>query len=157
MTDVDQFEGQAKYVRRYLTKEQRVSEWVRGQTGQLRLRVGRKPHHITKSLPARTSSDSSTKDAEFAISTTIARQQHTRYLDSESQIISPTLALISSALLVCVILPSLLTVSAFVVLLTYASSLEARQRRVRFVLTILPLIQYFFYILTVGLKKRKRH
>lgn len=140
MTDVDQFECQAKYVRGYLTREQRVSDWVRGQTGQSRL--GRKPRHtITKSLPAR-SSDTSTEDPEFAISTTIARQQQTRYLDSESQIISPTVALISSALLVCVILPSLLTVSAFVVLLTYASSLEVRHR-VR--LTILLLIQSFFF------------
>ena len=120
MTDVDQFECQAKYVRGYLTTEQRVSDWVRGQS--------RKPHRITTKslLPARTGSSdgSSTEDAEFAISTTIAHQKQTRLLDSESQIISPTVALISSALLVCVILPSLLTVSVFVVLLTYASSLE---------------------------------
>ena len=145
MTDVDQFEFQAKYVR-YLATQQRVSDWVRGSGSQKsRTRLERKPsgpRHITKSLPAR-SSDSSTKDAEFTILTTVERQQQTQLLTSESQIIPPTVALISSALLVCVILPSLLTVSAFVVLLTYAGSLQVHVR-----LATLPLfnIQVIFFI-----------
>jgi hypothetical protein len=127
MTDVDQFEFETKYAR-YLSTQQRVSEWVRGSGSQSRSRIGRKPsgpRHITKSLAAPSHSyDSSIKDAEFAISTTVVRHQQTRLLDSESRIISPTVALISSALLICAILPSLLTLSAFAVLLTYAGSLE---------------------------------
>jgi len=129
MTDVDQFEFQAKYLR-YLATQQRVSDWVKGPGSQKsQSRLGRKPsgpRHITKS-PAH-SSDSSTKDAEFTILTTVGRQQQTQFLTSESQIISPTVALISSALLICAILPSLLTVSVFVVLLTYAGSLQVHVR-----------------------------
>lgn len=129
MTDVDQFEFQTKYVR-YLSTQQRVSDWVRGPGSQnrSRTRIGRKPsgpRHITKSSPAPSPSfGSSTKETELAVSTTVACQQQTALLDSESQIISPTVALISSALLICIILPSLFTVSAFVVLLTYAGSPE---------------------------------
>jgi hypothetical protein len=130
MTDVDQFEFQAKYLR-YLATQQRVSDWVRGPGSQKsQTRLGRKPtgpRHITKSLPA-CSSDSSTKDAEFAIITTVGHQQQAQLLTSQSQIISPSVALISSALFVCAILPSLLTVSIFVVLLTYAGSLQVHVR-----------------------------
>jgi len=123
MTDIDQFEFQTKYVR-YVSTQQRVSDWVRGPGSQNRSRIGRKPsgpRHITKSSPAPTHSSD---DAEFVVSTTVARQQQTQLIDSESQMISPTIALISSALLICVILPSLLTVSAFAVLLTYAGSFQ---------------------------------
>ena len=126
MTDVDQFEFQAKYLR-YLATQQRVSDWVKGPGSQKsRSRLGRKPsgpRHITKSSPAYSSDSFTSKDAEFNILTTVGRQQQTQLLaSSQSHIISPTLALISSALFVCAILPSLLTVSIFVVLLTYAGS-----------------------------------
>ena len=131
MTDVDQFEFQAKYLR-YLATQQRVSDWVRGPGSQKnQTRLGRKPtgpRHITKSSPACSSDSSTTKDAEFTILTTVGRQQQTQLLTSQSQIISPTVALISSALFVCAILPSLLTVSIFVVLLTYAGSLQVQVR-----------------------------
>jgi hypothetical protein len=131
MTDVDQFEFQAKYVR-YLATQQRVSDWVNGSGSQKnRTRLGRKPsgpRHITKSSPACSSDSSTTKDAEFTMLTTVGGQQQAQLLTSQSQIISPTVALISSALFVCAILPSLLTVSVFVVLLTYAGSLQVHVR-----------------------------
>ena len=157
MTDVDQFEFQAKYLR-YLATQQRVSDWVRGPGSQKsQIRLGRKPsgpRHITKLSPTYSSDSSTTKDAEFTILTTVGRQrQQTQLLTSQSQIISPTVALISSALLVCAILPSLLTVSVFVVLLTYAGSLQ-----VHVGLAILPfLYSHFFTLLTIGITKWKHH
>jgi hypothetical protein len=126
MTDVEQFDFQAKYIR-YLATQQRVSDWVKGPGSQKsQTRLGRKPsgprRRITKSSSPAFSSDLSiAKDAEFTILTTAECQLETQ----QSQTISPTVALISSALLVCAILPSLFTVSAFVVLLTYAGSLQA--------------------------------
>lgn len=155
MTDVDQFEFQTKYAR-YLSTQQRVSDWVKGPVPQNRPRIGRKPpgprHIITKSPRAPTrSSDPSIKDGEFVVSTTVAHQQQTQLLESESsQIISPIVALISSALLICVTLPSLLTLSAFVVLLTYVGSLEDHVS-----LTVLSIIYTHFYILAIGVTKRK--
>ena len=133
MADV---EFQAKYLR-YLSTQQRVSDWVKGPGSQKRqIRLGRKPsgprRRIAKSSPACDSDN--TKDAEFTILKTDERQQETQ----QSQLfISPTVALISSALLVCAILPSLFTVWAFVVLLTYAGSLQVH---VRF--SYLVLLQY---------------
>ena len=131
MTDVDKFEFQAKYLR-YLATQQRVSDWVRGPGSQKnQTRLGRKPsgpRRITKSSPVYSSDSSTTKDAEYTILTTVGRQQQTQLLTSQSQIISPTVALISSALLISAILPSLLTVSVFVVLLTYAGSLQVHVR-----------------------------
>lgn len=150
MTDVDQFEFQAKYLR-YLATQQRVSDWVKGPGSQKsRTRLGRKPsgprRRNTKLSPA--SSDSSTtKDAEFTMLTADECQQETQ----QSQIISPTVALISSALFICAILPSLFTVSAFVVLLTYAGSLQVHVR-----LAVLP-YRVFLTLFTIGVTKRKHH
>ena len=148
MADVNQLEFQARYIR-YLATQQRVLDWVKGPGSQKsQTRLGRKPlgprRRITKLSPAGSSDSSSTKDAEFTILTTDGRQQ----LASQSHIFSPTAALISSALLVCAILPSLLTVSAFVVLLTYAGSLQVHVR-----LTILPFNAVVFTLLLTGVTK----
>ena len=131
MSDVDigQFEYQAKYVR-YLSTQQRVSDWVRGSGSQSQ--PFKKPsgfRHITRSLPAHGSRPSSRqyKDASFTASTPRVHHQ-VRILDSESKKIPPTIALVISASLVCMILPSLLTISAFVLLLTYVGSLEVHVR-----------------------------
>ena len=128
MADVDQYEFQAKYLR-YLATQQRVSDWVKGPGSQKsRTRIGRKPsgprRHVTKSSPACSSDSSTSRDAEFTMLTADERQQEVQ----QSQIIPPTVALISSALLVCAFLPSLFTLSAFAVLLTYAGSLQVQVR-----------------------------
>jgi len=127
MTDVDQLEFQAKY-HQYLSTQQRVSDWVRGTGFQGRsTRKPLGPRHM--SFPTGSSHPSArrSQDVGCAVSTTMAGQR-AGLLDSEPQTISPTIALISSALLASLILPSLLTISAFVLLLTYAGSPEAHVR-----------------------------
>ena len=146
MTDVDQFEFQAKYTR-YLSTQQRVSDWVNGagsQTQSSRKSSESGSRHITKSSSTHHNSRSSVrryKDAGcVAVTTTIARQQQrAKIADLEPQIISPTIALILSSLFISIILPSLLTISAFALLLTYTGSLE-----VHVCLSILPLVFLIF-------------
>ena len=146
MADV---EFQAKCLR-YLSTQQRVSDWVKGPGSQKsRTRLGRKPsgprRRINKSSPACNSD--ATKDEEFTILTTDEHQQETQ----QSQIfISPTVALILSALLVCSILPSLFTVWGFVVLLTYAGSLQVH---VRFSYFKKKKIQILLHYFTIGVTK----
>lgn len=128
--------GSVRMSDRYLTTEQRVSDWVRGQSD------GRNPRHITKSLPARRSarsSDSST--LRMQSSPFFNNLIFNNKLDSLTQNhklfhpLSPSSALlISSFPAACSLYRPL-----WFIAVTYAGSLE-----VPVGLTILPLIQSFF-------------
>ncbi|KAF8800024.1 hypothetical protein BYT27DRAFT_7263409 [Phlegmacium glaucopus] len=132
MTDVDQFKFQVKY-HQYLSTQQRVSDWVRG-TGSQSLSA-RKPRtgsrYLSKSLPTRGSHlpTRGSKDVGCAASTAMARQRAGLPGSEPQTIVSPSIALILSALFVYIILPSLLTIWFFVLMLTYAGSLEADDSR----------------------------
>ncbi|KAF8160020.1 hypothetical protein B0H34DRAFT_797201 [Crassisporium funariophilum] len=115
MAEIDPF---AANYRQYLATQRRVSEWVSHTDSKSRPLAGPSSHSSThssrsrskRSAPRTSSHRRKTSYPPHAVST----------LDNGASA-SPIIALISSSLIICAMLPSILTVSAFVLLLSYAS------------------------------------
>ncbi|KAF8961957.1 hypothetical protein BDZ97DRAFT_1702852 [Flammula alnicola] len=107
----------------YLATERRVSNWVK-QTQSTEL-SGRIHRHSSKSTPGTQSLATHSSSLSVHRPSTYrrkSRESGPRPSEMRQPFpMSPAIALVSSSLFVCALLPSILTVSAFVLLLTLAS------------------------------------
>ncbi|KDR70847.1 hypothetical protein GALMADRAFT_144327 [Galerina marginata CBS 339.88] len=129
MADVETYPPQ---YHQYLATQRRVSNWVKHTDSQIQSsNNSRKPSSkrssSAESYPmAHTSSMSGQRKSSRRNSGATTRHSMNAI---EQPPITPAIALISSSLFVCALLPSILTISAFVVLLTLASMESGDQSR----------------------------
>lgn len=107
----------------YLATQRRVSDWVKDTHSLAKLSAKARRPASKRSASADTMPTAQFlpwKRPKLSKRRSSARRRHSLEMVQPSPI-TPAVALVSSSLLVCALLPSILTISAFVVLLTIAS------------------------------------